>query len=76
VYSLVYPSLSKTSAANSNIRLMFTNGHFCYALKSAIITNTIGLPLAILQLFDINPTNSDPIEDKAVPDLKASYALP
>ncbi len=29
VYSLVYSSLSKTSAANSNIRLMFINGHFC-----------------------------------------------
>jgi len=71
VYSLVYSSLSKTSAANSNIRLMFINGHFCYALKFAVITNALGLPLAIQPLFNINPSNSAPIEDKAVSDSKA-----
>lgn len=71
VYSLVYSSLSKTSAANSNIRLMFINGHFCYALKFAVITNALGLPLAIHPLFNIDSSNSDPIEDKAISDSKA-----
>ncbi len=71
VYSLAYSSLPKTSKANPNIRLMFVNGHFCYALKFAIITNALGLPLAILPLFNINSTSNNPIEDKAISDSKA-----
>jgi hypothetical protein len=68
VYSLVYSSLPKTAAANPNIRLMFTNGHFCWALKFVVITNALGIPLALVPLFNSDSTSSDPQEAKAISD--------
>ncbi|ADQ05988.1 conserved hypothetical protein [Caldicellulosiruptor hydrothermalis 108] len=70
VYSLVYSSLPKTANANSNIRLMFVNGHFCWALKFAVITNAIGIPLALVPLFNYDSPSSDPQEAKAISDSK------
>jgi len=29
---------------------MFVNGHFCWALKFAVITNALGIPLALVPL--------------------------
>uniref|UniRef100_A0A7C5V2K9 Transposase n=1 Tax=Caldicellulosiruptor owensensis TaxID=55205 RepID=A0A7C5V2K9_9FIRM len=71
IYSIVYSSLPKTANANSNIRLMFVNGHFCWALKFAVITNALGIPLALLPLFNSDSTSSDPIEHKSICDSKA-----
>jgi hypothetical protein len=68
VYSLVYSSLPKTANANSNIRLMFVNGHFCWALKFAVITTASGIPLALVPLFNYDSTSSDPHQEKAISD--------
>jgi len=71
IYSIVYSSLPKIASANPNIRLMFVNGHFCWALKFAIVTNALGIPLAVVPLFDTNISSPDPIQDKTISDSKA-----
>jgi len=58
----------KLQIAFSNIRLMFVNGHFCWALKFAVITNALGIPLALVPLFDSDSPSSDPQEAKAISD--------
>jgi len=68
IYSLVYSSLPKTANANSNVRLMFVNGHFCWALKFAVITNALGIPLALVPLFNSDFTSTDPLQHKAISD--------
>ena len=47
---------------------MFVNGHFCWALKFAVITNALGIPLALVPLFDSDFTSTDPQEAKAISD--------
>jgi len=47
---------------------MFVNGHFCWALKFAVITNALGIPLALVPLFDSDSPSSDPQEAKAISD--------
>lgn len=66
--SAVYSSLPKSANANPNIRLMFTNGHFRWALKFAVITTASGIPLALVPLFNSDSTSSDPHQEKAISD--------
>ncbi len=51
VYGAAYKSLPKYSSANRDIKLDFVNGHFCYAYKFGLITNGLGIPLAV-NFFD------------------------
>lgn len=51
VYGAAYKNLPKHSSANSAIKLDFVNAHFCYAYKLGLITNGLGIPLAI-NFFD------------------------
>lgn len=71
IYSIAYSSLPKSSSANPNIRLMFINGHFCWALKFAILTNALGIPLAIIPLSDLSLSCTDPAVNKSISDSKA-----
>jgi len=52
---------------------MFVNGHFCWALKFAVITNALGIPLALVPLFDSDFTSTDPLQHKAISDSKALF---
>jgi len=47
---------------------MFVNGNFCWALKFAVITNALGIPLALVPLFDSDFTSTDPLQHKAISD--------
>lgn len=48
VHSYTCSKMPKSSNANPEIKLSYINGHYCYALKTAIITNGLG----IIQGFD------------------------
>jgi len=47
---------------------MFVNGHFCWALKFAVITNALGIPSALVPLFDSDSPSADPQKAKAISD--------
>lgn len=47
-HSYTCSKMPKVSDANPEIKLSYINGHYCYALKTAIITNELG----IIQGFD------------------------
>ncbi|MDO5557936.1 MAG: transposase [Clostridia bacterium] len=51
IYKQAFCSLPKTSSADSSIRKMYANGHFCYGRKFGIITNGLGIPRHI-DFFD------------------------
>ena len=42
-YKGVYSLLPETAKANSDVKHQYINGHFCYAHKTGIITNGIGI---------------------------------
>jgi hypothetical protein len=42
-YAYVYSTLPDTAAANPFVEQQYTNGHFCYAFKTGIITNGLGI---------------------------------
>lgn len=51
IYKQAYKSMPKTASADSSIRKMYSNGHFCYGRKFGIITNGLGIPRHI-DFFD------------------------
>lgn len=42
-YLAVYSSLPSESKTNSDFKQQYINGHFCYALKTGIVTNGLGI---------------------------------
>jgi len=42
-YKGVYALLPKASATNSDAKIQYINGHFCYATKFGILTNGLGI---------------------------------
>ena len=42
-HSYTCSKMPKESYANSEIKLSYINGHYCYALKTAIVTNGLGI---------------------------------
>lgn len=42
-YKVAYSSMPSHASANSAIRQMYVNGHFCYAYKFGIVTNGLGV---------------------------------
>lgn len=42
-HSYTCSKMPKASYANSDIKLSYINGHYCYALKTAIVTNGLGI---------------------------------
>ena len=50
-YAGVYSFLPDTANKCINAKQQYINGHFCYAVKAAIVTNGLGIPRHI-QIFD------------------------
>lgn len=50
-YAAVYSFLPDTANKCINAKQQYINGHFCYAVKAAIVTNGLGIPRHI-QIFD------------------------
>lgn len=42
-HSYACSKMPKESYANSDIKLSYINGHYCYALKTALVTNGLGI---------------------------------
>ena len=69
------------AAANPAVRQMYINGHFCYAYKSGIVTNGLGIARDISfynkDFLDSHPEiivekkSGSPDEDKSLADSKA-----
>ena len=43
IYKLAYSQMPKSAAADSNIKLQYINGTFCYAHKTAVMSNALGI---------------------------------
>lgn len=50
-YKGVYKTLPPVSSVNDNIKHQYSNGHYCYAIKSGILTNGLGI-VRHISLFD------------------------
>ena len=76
IYKQVFKTLPKTSSADSSIRKMYANGHFCYGRKFGIIANGLGIPRHI-DFFDddFKSRHQDYIfEDTDSPDFDKSVS--
>lgn len=79
-YKAAYGSMPSHAAANSEIKQLYINGHFCYAYKFGIVTNGLGIirHLAFYDrdFFDSHPEikiekkSDSPDEDKSVHDAR------
>lgn len=77
-HKAAYANMPSCADAESQIKQLYINGHFCYAYEAGIITNGLGIPRAI-ELYDedyfrahpeiVREKKSDsPDEDKSVSD--------
>jgi len=57
VHSFSASQMPKSSSANPDIKLAYINGHFCYSLKAALITNGLGV-IRHIDFYDFNIDNS------------------
>lgn len=84
-YNAAYASMPPHAAANPAFQQMYINGHFCYAYKFGIITNSLGIVRDITfynkEFLKDHPEivmekKSDfPNEDKSLADSKALIPL-
>ena len=58
-YALVYSTLPDAAKANADVKHQYINGHFCYAHKTGIITNGIGIVRHIV-FFDDDFKSKNP----------------
>lgn len=82
-YLGVYSLLPDTSAANSNIKQQYINGHYCYAYKVGVTTNGLGI-IRHLSIFDddfkekhpdiVHKKSHNPNLDKEISDSSALKA--
>jgi len=79
-YKAAYAAMPSHSSANSEIKQLFINGHFCYVFKFGIITNGLGI-IRHISFYNKDFLNShpdivvekksdSPDEDKCVHDSK------
>lgn len=78
---VAYSSMPSHASANSAIRQMYVNGHFCYAYKFGIVTNGLGIVRDICFYNNdfikshpeivIEKKSDSPDEDKSLADAKA-----
>lgn len=77
-HKAAYANMPSCAEAESQIKQLYINGHFCYAYEAGIVTNGLGIPRAI-ELYDedyfkvhpeiVREKKSDsPDEDKSVSD--------
>jgi len=79
-YKTAYSSMPTHSKANSAIKQMYINGHFCYSFKFGILTNGLGIVRDISfynkDFLDAHPNitvgkkSKSPDEDKSLADAK------
>lgn len=79
-YIGVYSLLPDTAVKCSSAKQQYINGHYCYAVKAAVVTNGLGIPRHI-QLFDdtfkanhpdiVEPKSDNPDIDKEIGDSNA-----
>jgi transposase len=79
-YKAAYGSMPSSAAANSEIKQLYVNGHFCYVYKFGIITNGLGIIRHISfynrDFLDSHPEiiikkkSDSPDEDKSVHDAR------
>ena len=79
-YKAAYGSMPSHSAANTEIKQLYINGHFCYAYKFGIVTNGLGI-IRHLAFYDkdffeshpdikVEKKSDSPDEDKSVHDAR------
>ena len=76
-YTAVYNRLPDHSQANPDVKQQYLNGHYCYALKAAFITDGSGI-IRHISLFDndfkkthpdvVIPKSDNPDSDKEISD--------
>ncbi|KIR01149.1 Mobile element protein [Lachnospiraceae bacterium TWA4] len=79
-YKAAYGKMPSHSSANSEIKQLYINGHFCYVFKFGIVTNGLGIIRHIAfynqDFMDSHPDivvekkSDSPDEDKSVHDAK------
>ena len=80
-YKAAYGSMPSHATANSEIKQLYINGHFCYVYKFGLITNGLGI-VRDISFYDKNFLNAhpqividkksdSPDEDKSLHDAKA-----
>ena len=79
-YKAAYGSMPSCAAANSEIKQLYINGHFCYAYKFGLVTNGLGI-IRHIDFYNkdffanhpeivINKKSDVPDEDKSVHDAR------
>lgn len=79
-YKAAYGSMPSHAVANSEIKQLFINGHFCYAYKFGIVTNGLGI-IRHIAFYDkdflashpeitVESKSDSPDEDKSVHDAR------
>ncbi|MGD9155991.1 MAG: transposase [Bacillota bacterium] len=74
IYKLAYSQMPKSASADSNIKLQYINGTFCYAHKTVVMSNALGI-LRHIDFCDHMPDCSAP-ELPPVPDNPQASGLP
>jgi hypothetical protein len=79
-YKAAYGSMPSSASANSEIKQLYINGHFCYVFKFALVTNGLGIVRHISfynkGFMDSHPEiivekkSDSPDEDKSVHDAR------
>lgn len=79
-YKAAYGSMPSHAAANSSVKQLYINGHFCYVFKFGMITNGLGIVRNIQfyneQFFkehleiNVDKKSDSPDEDKSVHDAR------
>lgn len=79
-YKVAYGSMPSSAEANSEIKQLYINGHFCYAYKFGIVTNGLGIVrhiafynkdfLAAHPEITLEKKSDSPDEDKSVHDAR------
>lgn len=79
-YKAAYGSMPSCAAANSEVKQLFINGHFCYAYKFGIVTNGLGI-IRHIAFYDkvffashseikVEKKSDSPDDDKSVHDAR------
>jgi len=79
-YKAAYGSMPSSAAANSEIKQLYINGHFCYVYKFGLVTNGFGIIrhvefynkdfLAAHPEITVEKKSDSPDEDKSVHDAR------
>ena len=70
IYNIAYGTMPKYSPSDADSKLMYINGHFCYAHKFGILTNGLGIVRDIRPLTHLY-NDSTPENEKSISDSKS-----